>query len=136
MENTDIVSVEVSASQVPYIIQEQFNGLKVLKQNVSEATKKAEAANDSAKSAKEKSAGLFHKKEAIESLQKATVDLADAQISAAQAQKVSFEYQQKIAEITKLYLSIENCATFQLKIAPLKRDVIHHFTLNRHPLFY
>ena len=35
-----------------------------------------------------------------------------------------------------LYLSIENCATFQLKIAPLKRDVIHHFTLNRHPLFY
>lgn len=35
-----------------------------------------------------------------------------------------------------MYLSIENCATFQLKIAPLKRDVIHHFTLNRHPLFY
>lgn len=35
-----------------------------------------------------------------------------------------------------VYLSIENCATFQLKIAPLKRDVIHHFTLNRHPLFY
>lgn len=24
----------------------------------------------------------------------------------------------------------------QLKIAPLNRDVIHHFTLNRHPLFY
>ena len=35
-----------------------------------------------------------------------------------------------------MYLSIENCATFQLKIAPLKRDVIHHFTLNRHPLFF
>ena len=106
MENTDIVSVEASASQVPSIIQEQFNGLKVLKQNVSEATKKAEAAKDSAKSAKEKSAGLFHKREAIESLQEATVDLADAQISAAQAQQVSFEYQQKIAEITKYLFAL------------------------------
>ena len=106
MENTDIVSVEVNASQVPSIIQEQFNGLKALKQNVSEATKKAEAAKDSAKSAKEKSAGLFHKKEAIESLQEATVDLADAQISAAQAQEVSFEYQQKIAEITKYLFAL------------------------------
>ena len=91
MGNTDIVSVEVNASQVPSIIQEQFNGLKALKQNVIEATKKAEAAKDSAKLAKEKSAGLFHKKEAIESLQEATVDLADAQISATQAQEVSFE---------------------------------------------
>ena len=106
MENTDIVSVEVSASQVPSIIQEQFDGLTALKQNVSEATKKADAAKKSAKSAKEKSAELFHKKEAIESLQEATVDLAEAQISAAQAQEVSFEYQQKIAEITKYLFAL------------------------------
>lgn len=106
MENTDIVSVQVSASQVPSIIQEQFNGLKALKENVSEATKKAESAKDSAKSAKEKSAGLFYKKEAIESLQEATVDLADAQISAAQAQEVSFEYQKKIAKITKYLFAL------------------------------
>ena len=106
MGNTDIVSAEASASQVPSIIQEQFNGLKVLKQNVSEAAKKAEEAKGSAKLAKEKSAGLFHKKDAIESLQEATVDLADAQISAAQAQEVSFEYQQKIAEITKYLFAL------------------------------
>ena len=106
MENTDIVSVEVNASQVPSIIQEQFDGLKLLKQNVSEATKKAEDAKASAKLAKEKSARAFQKKEAIESLQKATSDLADAQISAAQAQEVSFEYQQKIAEITKYLFAL------------------------------
>ena len=42
----------------------------------------------------------------------------------------------KLLSMICVYMSIENCATFQLKIAPLKRDVIHHFTLNRHPLFY
>lgn len=112
MENTDIVTVEVNANQIPSIIQEQFYGLKALKDNVSEATKKAEFAENSAQAAKEKSARLFHKKEAIESLQEAIVDLADAQISAAQAQEVSFKYQQKIAEISKYLfeLGVSNIA--------------------------
>ncbi len=73
MKKTDVVSVEVNASQVPGIIQEQFKGLKELKQNVNKAIKKADEANDAAQVAKGKSAGLFQKKEAIESLQEATV---------------------------------------------------------------
>ncbi len=106
MERTDLISVEVNASQVPTIIQEQFKGLSDLRENVSRATEKAENAMERAVVARGKSAGLFHKKEAIESLQEATVDLADAQISAAQAQEVSFEYQQKLAEITKYLFAL------------------------------
>ena len=86
---------------VPTLIQHQFSQLQALRNNVELATKKAEKAQNSVKYAKEKSAGFFKKKEAIESLQNAAVDLADAQISAAEAQEVSFEYQQKLGEITK-----------------------------------
>lgn len=106
MERADLMPIEVSASQVPTIIQEQFKGLSALRENVSKATEKAENAMERAEVARGKSAGLFHKKEAIESLQEATVDLADAQIAAAQAQEVSFEYQQKIAEITKYLFAL------------------------------
>lgn len=113
MENTDTVLVDINSNQVPLIIREQFNGLKALKDNVIEATKKAESAKKTAQAAKETSAGLFQKKEAIELLQSATVALADAQVYAAQAQEVSFEYQRKIAEIIKYLfaLGVSNIAT-------------------------
>lgn len=106
MKNTDKLSVEVEAAQVPSIVSEQFSLLAKLKENVGEASKKADSAMTAAKSAKDKSAGLFHKKEAIESLQAATADLADAQISTTQALEVSFEYQQKITEITKYLFAL------------------------------
>ncbi len=106
MVDTNMISVELNASQVPSIIKEQFTGLKVLKENVSEAIRKADSAKNSAKLAKDKSTGLFQKKAAIESLQEATVDLADAQISTAHAMEVSFEYQQKLAEITKFLFAL------------------------------
>lgn len=92
---------EVSEGQVPSIIQSQFRELKALEKRVNIAIQKAADAQDSANRAKEKPAGLFQKKEAIESLQTATVDLADAQVSAAEAQKITFEYQEKLGEITK-----------------------------------
>lgn len=62
MENTGIDIMETDVSQVPSVVRERVDGLKRLRKNVVEATKKAEDAKDSAKSAKEKSAGLFHKK--------------------------------------------------------------------------
>lgn len=53
---------DINESQVPRLIQKQFSQLKVLKQKVDLATKKAESAQESAKSAKSKSAGLFQKR--------------------------------------------------------------------------
>ena len=106
MSDTEIIKVEVDPSQVPMIITAQINSLKELKENVTEALQKAEQAQESAKNAKDKPTGVFKKKEAIESLQTATVDLADAQMSAASAQQVSFEYQQRLGEITKYLLGL------------------------------
>ena len=106
MRDTEIIKVEVDPSQVPMIITEQISSLKELKDNVTEALQKAEHAQESAKTAKDKPTGVFKKKEAIESLQSATVDLADAQMSAASAQQVSFEYQQRLGEITKYLLGL------------------------------
>lgn len=102
-ENYSIVvnAMDIEESQVPDIISAQFAQLTRLESNIRVAKQKADSAQLSAAAAKDKSAGMFKKKEAIESLQTATMDLADAQVSAAEAQQVSFEYQQKLGEITK-----------------------------------
>lgn len=107
MSKNEIANIDnINESQVPSIIRDQFSKLSVLRENIEKASEKAKQAQDSAKSAKNKSAGLFHKKEAIESLQEAVGDLADTQISAAQAQEVSFEHQQELGKITKFLFGL------------------------------
>ncbi len=113
MGTQDILKIgDISESQVPDIIRNRFQGLKELKEKVSEAQLRAETAQSSAQRASYKSAGFFGKREAIESLQSATVDIADAQISAADAQKLAFQYQEKLGELTKYLfgLGVSNIA--------------------------
>ena len=100
MENKETMLVELNIDQVPDFIHDRFEKVEELKKNVDKASKKAKLAKESAEVAKEHSAGLFQKKGAIEALQTVTHDLAEAQISAAQAQELSFEYHQKVAELT------------------------------------
>ena len=100
MENKETMLVELNIDQVPDLIHDRFKKVEELKKNVDKASKKAKLAKESAEVAKEHSAGLFQKKGAIEALQTVTHDLAEAQISAAQAQELSFEYHQKVAELT------------------------------------
>ena len=93
--------VELNIDQVPDLIHDRFKKVEELKKNVEKKqVKKAKLAKESAEIAKDHSAGLFQKKGAIEALQTVTHDLAEAQISAAQAQELSFEYHQKVAELT------------------------------------
>ena len=100
--STEIIKAKnVKQSDLPVIIAEQYDKLKELEDNVERAYTLAQSASDSADNAYYKSAGFGHKKAAIESLQDAVKDLGSAQISAAEAQKISFEYQTKLAEITK-----------------------------------
>lgn len=53
---------DINESQVPRLIQKQFSQLKVLKQKVDLATKKAESAQESAKSAKANQRDCFKKR--------------------------------------------------------------------------
>lgn len=100
--STEIIKAKnVKQADLPVIIAKQYDKLKELEDNVERAYTLAQSASDSADNAYYKSAGFGHKKAAIESLQDAVKDLGSAQISAAEAQKISFEYQTKLAEITK-----------------------------------
>ncbi|MEF7664384.1 MULTISPECIES: hypothetical protein [Bacillus cereus group] len=86
---------------LPVMIQGQISKLKELDKSVKKAMKAADVAKDSANSARSKSAGFGKKKVAIEELQSAGIDLAEAVQSGAEAQKISFEFQTKLAEISK-----------------------------------
>lgn len=111
MSNYDMIGwrtddVEYDASNVPDVIQSKFANLNELKKNVDIAVEDAESAMNSARAAADKPTGLFRKAEAIEALQGTAENLAKAQISAVQAQKVSFEYQKKFAEVAKFLLEL------------------------------
>ena len=105
-ENVNILDVaEISESQLPSIISSQFNNLAELDNNVQEAVRLASKAKVQAQNA-QVSAGLFKKKAAIELLQDAVQGNAEAQISIADAQKLLFQYQTKLTEITKFLFGL------------------------------
>lgn len=94
-------------------IEGQVEKLNELSNVIEKATKAAENAKESAEKAKSKSAGFGKKKTAIEELQSAGIALAEAVQEEAEAQKVSFEFQRKLAEISKYLfgLGVSNIAS-------------------------
>ena len=116
------VTTTISESQLPSVISTQINNLTELENNVKEAVNKAAYAKEQAEKAKV-SAGLFQKKAAIELLQDAVKGNAEAQISLADAQKLSFEYQKKLTDITKFLfglgvssLAMNRCVVRELEL--------------------
>lgn len=110
MENkiTEAEFSGITESMLPDIITGQVREIQSLEISIKNAVAKAEEAKALAASAKERSAGLFQKKEAIELLQSATISLAEAESATVEAQRISFECQKKIGEITK-YLFALGC---------------------------
>lgn len=94
-------------------IEGQVEKLNELSNVIEKAIEAAENAKESAERAKNKSAGFGKKKTAIEELQSAGVALAEAVQEEAEAQKVSFEFQRKLAEISKYLfgLGVSNIAS-------------------------
>ncbi|RRS04064.1 hypothetical protein EIP75_11795 [Aquabacterium soli] len=95
---------------LPELIQGQIGKLNELDGLVKAALEGAKAAENEARKAKELSAGrgIFtdHKRAAIEGLQKAGEKLAEAVQSGAKAQKTAFDFQTRLAEITKYLFSL------------------------------
>lgn len=98
--------LSISDKDLPEMLQGQIHKLNELDKSVKEAMEAAEHAKDSAASAREKSAGFGKKKGAIEELQSAEMELATAVQMGAEAQKVSFEFQTKLAEISKYLFAL------------------------------
>jgi DNA repair exonuclease SbcCD ATPase subunit len=105
-ELVDAATLRINEKDLPSVLQGQVETLNELSKSLEKALRAADKATNSAKNAKNKSAGLFKNKAAIEELQSAGVDVADAIASAAEAQKISFEFQTKLAEISKYLIAL------------------------------
>lgn len=107
----DINAVEVH--ELPSVLSSQFDKLAILETNVQKSVNMALEAKNKAEDAQVK-IGLFDysQKDAIKLIQSASKGLAEGLMTAAEAQKVSFEYQTKLAEITKFLfgLGVSNIA--------------------------
>ena len=110
----------IGEQQLPEIIRNEMAGL-------SEFKAKADAAKAKAEEAKalvdELEVIKFGKtKAAVENLQRATHAINDAQISAAEAQEKSFEYQEKLAKTSKYLfgLGVTNIAMNRAVVRELK----------------
>lgn len=95
---------------LPDLIQKQISELNSLDASVKNAIHAAEQAEKRAKEAGNRSAGrgffTDKKKEAIEDLQSAGIELAGAVQSGAQAQKISFEFQKRLSEVTQYLFAL------------------------------
>ena len=105
--------------EVSFIIYDQINALHDLAAKFNHSTEKAHNAVKQAEDAKQKSTKLGNRKEAIESLQAAMSDLAEAMQTSSDSQKCTLEYLQQMSNIIR-YL-------FQLGLTDIamNRSVIH-----------
>lgn len=113
-EEVNVIDIRTLESQeLPSVLSSQFDKLAILETNVQKAVNMAAEAKKKAETAQVKM-GLFDysKKEAINLLQSASKGLAEGLMTVTEAQKVSFEYQTKLTEITKFLfgLGVSNLA--------------------------
>ena len=123
MSERDIFKIRVEnidEKQVPDLIQGQFALMGELRKEIEIASNNAFDAKEAV--INEVGPKSMSKKAAIESLQTATLDLANAQVDAMNAQKLSFEYQQKLADITKFLfrLGLTNIAMNRVVVEELE----------------
>lgn len=113
-------------NRLPELIQAQIGKLNQLDEGVRKAHADAKLAETRATAARQKSAdrGFFtdKKKAAIEELQLAGIALAHAVTSGTEAQKLSFEMQKRLAEVTKYLftLGVSNIAANRTVVRELE----------------
>lgn len=104
------IELDIDEKRIPELIQGQIGKLNELDAGVKEALDAAGKAEAHANAARDLSAGrgLFKdkKKEAIEGLQEAGVELAGAVQLGTRAHKLSFELQKRLAEVTKYLFTL------------------------------
>lgn len=100
---------DVDSSSVPFLIENQFTELRRIRDKVDEAVRKARLARETSEEAHGRNAGFGSQKDAIDSLQTAVYDLSDAQVAAAEAEKLSFEYQERLGACCRYLLWLGSC---------------------------
>lgn len=100
-EKIDSLVMQVDEKDVPSLIQGQFTIMSDLKKNLEVVKQKASDADIQAQKAKDQKTGFFKMKGTIESIQETQISLSEATMKNALALEKTFEYQQRLAEITK-----------------------------------
>lgn len=124
--NPEDVTLVIDENKLPELIQGQIAKLNELNAGVKKALESAEKAEKHAQDARNLSAGwsLFNdrKKEAIEGLQQVGVELAEAVQLGTHAQKISFEFQARLTEVTKYLftLGVGNIAATRIVVRELE----------------
>lgn len=116
-------TMEEKIKMAQVVITGQFRYLQKLDYKVRESVQKAEEARERAMAANHVVVGPFYNKErAIEYLQEAAKDLSKAQQSSVEAQKLSFEYQQRLAEAVHqcFMMSVQDIAMTRATINKLE----------------
>lgn len=106
IETFDEVGQKITEANLPEVISTQVGNLEELDQKVQSALEKAGAAREAAQVAFNTNAGFFHRKDAIESLQEATLQIGNATADNADSQKMLFDCLQKMAQVEKIILQI------------------------------
>ena len=97
---------KISEENLPEIIDDQVNNIKILDRQIQKALKNAGNAREAAEIAANMSAGWFHKKSAIEGLQSAVEEIGNATADNAESQRMLFDCLQKMAQVEKIILQI------------------------------
>ena len=102
IDDIDELNKSAKVSDLPTEVEDQFKKLSELRSNVLQADQNARESELSAKDAEKIKVHWYTgTTDAIEALQNATVKLATAQISTAEALELTFLYQKKIAVMAK-----------------------------------
>lgn len=124
--NSEDIQLVADEKKLPELIQGQIEKLNELDAGVKKALEGAQKAEKHALDARKLSAGwsLFNdrKKEAIEGLQEVGVELAEAVHLGTLTQKISFEFQTRLAEATKYLftLGVGNIAATRIVVRELE----------------
>lgn len=110
IDNSSEMLISIDEKQLPDLIRQQIVKLNELDVSVKAALNAAQEAEKCASAAKELSAGRAFlqdkKREAIEGLQSAGIQLAQAVQIGANSQKISFEFQIRLTEVTRYLFNL------------------------------
>lgn len=100
------ITAEITEENLPEVLDKHVNELDELGKQIEKALKNAGSARKTAEEAASVSAGFWHRKNAIESLQSAVEELGNATADNADSQKLLFNCLRKMANVEKIILQI------------------------------
>lgn len=123
----EVKDENINVSDVPKLIEEQFEIMTSLRENLNLAKTHAYEADSKAREAKGKKIGLFNKKDAMEAIQNTQVSLSEATLKNTEALEKTFEYQQALTNITKFLfgLGVSNIAVNRTIVRELELRLDH-----------